>query len=200
MSDSAALTFSHREAVLLTNASDEALHSWVKRGYVSPAIASTGRGKRRAYDQMNLVQISVLRTLSRAGIDPSLGSLVFEQLRPLAADLIARFANEPVPSNAVEGNSAGPLDRPYRTWLIDSLGIVRAEFTHGENGTVVSNTPLDKLPITAMWLSVDVLVNEWVMSPIEYVQAGRVDKTDGFFECTGDRIEEFDQMSEADKT
>jgi len=196
MSDSASLTFSHREAVLLTNASDEALHSWVKRGYVTPAVASTGRGKRRAYDQINLVQIALLHTLSQAGIDPSLAALVFERLRPLASDLIKRFSIEPLPSEEFKNDGESGPDRAYRTWLIDRHGMLCAEFTYGADGTLISNKPPHLMPLTAMWLSVDVLLNEWVLFPIEYDQAGRPQTIEAFEAWLDERVKAFNQALE----
>jgi len=181
MVESARPLFSHREAVLLTNVSDEALHSWVRREYVVPAVASTGRGKRRAYDQMNLVQIQVLQTFAQAGIDPSLSVLVFEKLKPLAADLIERFPTGQLLSSwsTPVGEQAAP-DRIYRTWLIDRMGMVSAEFTQGADGVLVPDRPVQHLPLTAMWISVDVMLNEWVLFPIEYVQAGRPQTEEDF--------------------
>lgn len=182
MVESANLLFSHREAVLLTSVSDEALHSWVRRGYVAPAIASTGRGKRRAYDQMNLVQIQVLQTFAQAGIDPSLSVLVFEKLKPLAEDLITRFPNNQLlPRWSEVASQSERPDRVYRTWLIDRMGMVCAEFTEGANGVLVPDRGPRFLPLTAMWIAVDVMLNEWVLFPIEYVQAGRP-QTDEDFE------------------
>ena len=172
MADSAPLTFSHREAVLLTNVSDETLHSWVKRGYIEPAVASTGRGKRRAYGQLNLVQIQVLRTFSDAGLDPRLSALIFERLEPLALELINRFADEEVPSTPSIDPDA-PLDRTYRIWLIDRRGVARAELLENADGSLRASLPMTHLPAMAMWLRVDVLLNDWVMFPLEYDAAGR---------------------------
>ncbi|AZS20066.1 MerR family transcriptional regulator [Caulobacter sp. FWC26] len=181
MAESEHLLFSHREAVLVTGVSDEALHSWVRRGYVVPAVASMGRGKRRAYDQMNLVQIQVLNSFAQAGIDPSLSALVFEQLRPLAADLITAWPlSRFVPIGKPATSSHGQLDRTYRYWLIDRWGMVSAEFVRGPDGALIPDRPFHHLPPTAMWIAIDVQLNEWVLFPIEYVQAGRPQTEEDF--------------------
>lgn len=153
--------FSHEQTVLLTGVSDDILHSWVRRGLIKPAVASTGRGVRRKYDQLTLIQIQVLRHFSSVDGHLALGRMVMDRLEPLARELVTRFTAE----DAGPFLFSDPVDSDFcrqGVWRIDRRRsrTERAQEVD-DSGKVIRTRNLTFLML-GLWVDVGFLLNRWV--------------------------------------